>query len=203
MRQTPPPVELVAAPVLAGERYRGEPIYFSDVIVARDSPFAAFSDLRGHSWAYNDRASHSGYNLTRYELFRRGETRGFFSRVVGAGSHQRAIRMVAAGEIEGSAIDSQVLAVELREVPELAAKLRVIDAFGPSSIQPVLAATRLDAGLRTALRAALLDLHRDPAARNGLAYGFVERFVAVADARYDDIREMEAAATRTGFLEIR
>ena len=42
-----------------------------------------------------------------------GETRGFFSDVVEAGFHQEAIRMVARGEVDGSAIDSQVLEVEL------------------------------------------------------------------------------------------
>lgn len=203
MRQEPPPVELVAAPVLIGERYRGEPIYFSDVIVARDSPFGAFADLRGRSWAYNDRGSHSGYNLTRYELVKRGETAGYFSRVVEAGSHQRSMRLVAEGEVDGAAIDSQVLAVELREHPTLAERLRVVDTFGPSTIQPVLAATRLDPELRRAVGRVLLCLHEDPAARDALAYGFVERFVVVDDARYDDIREMLAAAERVGFLEIR
>lgn len=38
-RRVPAPVELLAAPVLRGLRYAGQPIYFSDVIVHRDSPF--------------------------------------------------------------------------------------------------------------------------------------------------------------------
>ena len=45
---------------------------------------------------------------------------GFFARVVEAGFHQRAIRLVAAGVVDAAAIDSQVLAVELRDHPELA-----------------------------------------------------------------------------------
>jgi phosphonate transport system substrate-binding protein len=67
-RAQPPPVTLLAAPVLAGARYGGRPIYYSDVIVRADSPFQRFSDLRGRRWAYNDRDSHSGYNITRYRL---------------------------------------------------------------------------------------------------------------------------------------
>jgi phosphonate transport system substrate-binding protein len=70
----------IAAPVLAGARYGGLPIYFSDVIVHRDSPFRSFLDLRGRSWAYNEPLSHSGYGITRYQLVRLGETRGFFGR---------------------------------------------------------------------------------------------------------------------------
>jgi ABC-type phosphate/phosphonate transport system substrate-binding protein len=36
-RQGIAPAEPIAAPVLQGERYRGKPIYYSDVIVHRDS----------------------------------------------------------------------------------------------------------------------------------------------------------------------
>jgi phosphonate transport system substrate-binding protein len=171
--------------------------------VARDSPAGSFADLRGRSWAYNDPDSHSGYNLTRYELVRRGEIRGYFSQVVRAGSHQNALRLVAEGGIDASAIDSQVLAIELRDHPDLAVRLRVIDFFGPSTIQPVVASTLLPATLRRKLREVLLQLHQDAGAGEGLAYGFVERFVEVDDARYDDIRRMLAAAEQAGFLEIR
>src|SRR5512136_2017151 len=73
-------IELVAAPVMRHPRYAGRPIYFSDVIVRRDSRYAAFADLRGAAWAYNEPNSQSGYNITRYHLARLGETRGYFGR---------------------------------------------------------------------------------------------------------------------------
>jgi hypothetical protein len=50
-RQGISPAVPSAAPVLAGERYAGRPIYFSDVIVHRRSPFLSFLDLRGRSRA--------------------------------------------------------------------------------------------------------------------------------------------------------
>ncbi|MCL4367944.1 MAG: PhnD/SsuA/transferrin family substrate-binding protein, partial [Actinobacteria bacterium] len=80
--------------MLQGERYQGRPIYFSDVIVRTDSPLGSFADLKGHSWSFNDRNSHSGYNVTRHRLVQMRETRGFFSCVVEAGSHQRSIGLV-------------------------------------------------------------------------------------------------------------
>ncbi len=202
-RQTPAPVELLAAPVIAGERYGGRPVYFSDVITHRSSPFRTFADLRGRSWAYNDLDSHSGYNLTRQYLVRLGETRGFFSRVVEAGFHQRAIELVATREIDAAAIDSQVLAIELRDQPGLGEEVRVIETLGPSSIQPVVAARHLSADLKAALRAVLLEMSINPAARTELARGFVERFVPVRDDDYDDIRGMLDAAENAGFLRIR
>jgi ABC-type phosphate/phosphonate transport system substrate-binding protein len=79
----------------------------------------------------------------------------------------------------------------------------VIECFGPSTIQPVVAARRLPPDLNAALRRVLLDLHNDPAAREGLARGLVERFVPVADADYDEIRAMRDAAIAAGITELR
>lgn len=203
MRRDPPSVELLAAPVLQGARYAHLPIYFSDVIVAAESPLMSFADLRGRSWSYNDVDSHSGYNVTRARLIELGETHGYFGRVVAAGSHQQSTRLVAAGEVDASAIDSQVLAVELREHPELAARLRVIDALGPSPIQPVVAARALPAEEKAAIRRLLLAMGDDPVERAQLDYGFVDRFVAVQDADYDPIRRMLGAAEAIGFMALR
>jgi phosphonate transport system substrate-binding protein len=203
MRRNPSPVELVAAPVLQGERYQDRPIYFSDVIVRADSPLGSFADLRGRSWSYNDRDSHSGYNVTRHHLVQMRETRGFFSRVVEAGSHQRSVQLVADGEVDASAIDSQVLAIELRDHPESASQLKIIDTLGPSTIQPVVAARHVPQEVRTSVQWVLFAMGDDPAARPSLDRGFVERFVGVTDSTYDDIRAMLAAAEAAGYLVIR
>lgn len=52
--QARPAVELLAAPVRQGPRYQDRPICFSDVVVDHDSKYAAFADLRGATWAFND-----------------------------------------------------------------------------------------------------------------------------------------------------
>ncbi len=202
-RQSPPPVDLLAAPVLQGDRYSGRPVYFSDVIVRRDSPYQTFADLRGCTWSYNDVDSHSGYNLTRYHLVKLGETGGYFGRVIAAGSHQNSIRLVYSGQVDASAIDSQVLAIELRDQPALTDQIRVIEALGPSTIQPVVAACQLPDSLKAEAQAVLLAMGSDSLARERLAHGFVEGFVPVVDADYDDIRAMLAAAEAIGFVEIK
>jgi phosphonate transport system substrate-binding protein len=197
------PIEPIAAPLLHGARYRGRPVYFSDVIVRRDSRFRSFADLRGRSWSYNEPYSHSGYGITCYHLVRLGETGGFFGRVVAAGWHERSIRLVHSGAVDASAVDSQVLTIALRDHPELAAGLRVIDSLGPSTIQPVAVASWLSATLKADLRAVLLEMAEDPTARRHLARGLVERFVAVSDASYDDLRQMRAACAAADFLSLR
>jgi len=193
----------VAAPVLQGARYEGRPIYFSDVIVHRDSPLRSFLDLRGRSWAYNEPLSHSGYGITRYHLAQLGETNGFFGRVVEAGFHQEAIRMVARGEIDAAAIDSQVLAIELRDHPDLPGQVRVVEALGPSTIQPVAVSRRVPMELRNAIRDVLLTMADDPGVRRRLDAGLVDRFVPVGPGSYDDIRMMVDACEAAGFAELR
>jgi phosphonate transport system substrate-binding protein len=198
----PRPVEPLAAPVLAGDRYGGRPVYYSDVVVHRDSPIACLEELRGCSWAYNEPASQSGHTVTLYSLVRMGARPGFFARVVEAGFHQRAIRLVAAGAVDAAAIDSQVLAVELRGHPRLADRLRVVDAFGPSTIQPVVAASRLPEQLKDEVRELLVELADDPTARPVLEYGVVDRFAAVDDAAYDDTRAMLTVIQAAGWTSL-
>jgi len=197
------PVVPIAAPVLEGPRYRGRPIYFSDVIVRHDSPYRSFADLRGRSWAYNEPHSQSGYGITRHFLSQCGETRGYFGKVVEAGWHEQSVRLVSSGAVDASAVDSHVLAVMLRDDPGLARRLRVIHVLGPSTIQPVVAARRLPPRVKAGLRRALVNLGDDPAARTMLARALVERFAPVHDANYDDIREMLRAVQRTDFMTLR
>jgi phosphonate transport system substrate-binding protein len=201
-QMNPSIIEALVAPVLLGERFQNRPIYFSDVIVHHDSPFQSFADLRGCSWAYNEPLSQSGYGITRYSLLTMGETKGYFSKIVQAGFHQKAIRMVCQRQIDASAIDVQVLAVEMQKHPQLSEKLRVIDSLGPSTIQPLAASTRLPISLKKEIQAVFSEIHQDETVRPYLQKGFIDRYVAVNDADYDDIRAMLLSCTKAEFLTL-
>ena len=193
-----PPFELLAAPVLSGSRYGGRPIYFSDVIVHAGSDIHSFEELRGRTWSFNEPHSHSGYSVTRAHLARIGEPRGFFNLVVEAGFHQRSIELVRERMVDGSAIDSQVLEIAMREDPALTESLRIVETLGPSTIQPVVASTTLPTSLRRDLRGILVDLGHTQEERSALRRGLVAGFEAVEDADYDDIRAMVADAEAAG-----
>lgn len=188
-----PSLQAIAAPVVHGDRYEDRPIYFSDVIVAANSPVTSFEDLRGCKWAFNDRDSHSGYLVTLYRLFEMGESAAFFGSWEQAGFHQRSIRMVADGTVDASAIDSHVLAIELREHPELASQIKVIDELGPSTIQPLVATGAVETPLRETVKEVVAALGHEQ-----LECGLVDRFAAVEDSSYDDIRGMFKAARSAG-----
>jgi phosphonate transport system substrate-binding protein len=191
------PTPLVA-PVLTGQRHRDRPVYFSDVIVPAASAARGFDDLRGGRWAYNERGSHSGYLITLHHLATAGEDSGFFREWVDAGSHRQAIEMIAAGEVEGAAIDSQVLAVALDQEPALAGKLRVIESLGPSTIQPLVASERVPEDAQRAIRQAVIRMGPGPGEREVMAAMHVARFVPIGDADYNDIRAMLATVEMAG-----
>jgi phosphonate transport system substrate-binding protein len=185
-------VELLAAPVLQGERYRQKPVYFSDVIVRSDSPYTCFDDLGGCTWAYNEATSHSGYNLVCSSLLERGKTLHYFGTMVKSGSHSRSLQLVLEGRADAAAIDSHVLDVALAQNKELALQLRVVTMLGPSSIPPVVVARSLDPDLKYQMREALLTMHDDPDMARALHEGRIDHFVAVTDGNYNDIRSIYA-----------
>src|SRR3989454_4809499 len=184
----------LAAPVLDEARYQDRPVYFSDVIVRRDSPFRSFDDLRGQSWAYNEAGSFSGCLLVRHHLLQMGETESFFGRVTFTGRHQESIRKVVEGAVDAAAIDSHVLGVERLRNPELVSQLRVIASFGPSTIPLVVATDGVPATLQARISGALCGLGGDPGSRRLLASGLIRRFTPIDDRPYDDIRQKLAAA---------
>lgn len=191
-----PRVTLLAAPVMAAARYADAPVYFSDVIVRRESPHRHLDDLRGATWAYNEPSSHSGYWVTRYELARRGMAAPHFGRVIEAGAHLTAIALVRGGAVDASAIDSTVLDLALESEPGLSDELRVIETWGPSPMPPLVASDRVPAARRRALAAAIATMHHHPAGRDALAVGLVSRFAHVTDADYDPIRRMARLGER-------
>ena len=111
--------------------------------------------------------------------------------------------MVRHGEVDGSAIDSHLLGVEMRNDPLLGDELRVIDVLGPSTIQPVTASRRLSRELCDQIREALIEIHLDARVRRELERCMIDRFVPVDARSYDDIRLMTAACQQAEFMSLR
>jgi phosphonate transport system substrate-binding protein len=195
-------IDLLAAPVMVGERYQNRPVYFSDVVVHRHSPFHTFADLRGASWAYNEPGSHSGYNVTGYHLSTLGETWSYFGRVMASGAHQTSLQMILDGQIDASAIDSTVLETEVQRTPGQASRIRIIETLGPSPIPPWVVARSLPQELRQRLRRLFLQMSLDPWGQAILAAGQISKFAPVTDQDYDVIRHMARQAATVSFPDL-
>ena len=188
--------EILAVPVPVGERYRGRPVYFSDIVVKNDSTYRSLFDLRGARWVYNEPRSHSGYNVVRAYLAEFAQNREFFGEAVESGAHTASLEMVLRGVADGAAIDSTVLEWYFAQGEERPERFRVIGTLGPSPIPPWVVSARVAEPLRAALRAALLRMGRSAHGRAILQTGRMERFVEAADGDYDPIRRMARAAAR-------
>jgi len=177
----PPPVELLGVlPVFDDERNLGRPVYFCDVVVRGDSPIQAFFGLEGGSWAYNDACSLSGYYSLLNKLAESGADESFFDSVFCSGSHLNSIEAVVQGAADAAAIDSNVLRIQLREVPGLREKLRIIESWGPFPIQPVVVSSALHPELKERLRAAFLATSEDERTQLTLKRFGLSRFVAAS-----------------------
>ena len=185
----------IVAPVMSASRYQDRPIYFSDVVVRRDSPFQTLADLRGASWAYNEPGSQSGYGVVCYALALQGETLKYFGRVIESGAHQASLQMILRREVDASAIDSTVLEQELNDDSDIEGRIRVIDTFGPSPIPPWVVSERVSPQMRGVLKEILTGMNSRPDGLAILKKARIARFAAVSDWDYDPIREM----ARIGF----
>src|SRR5262245_1997759 len=164
-------LDLLAAPVLRGARYGDRPVYFSDVVVRRDSSFTSFLDLRGATWAYNEPDSWSGCVALRAHIAARGETRNYCGRIVESGAHLRSLQMILDGAIDAAAIDSTVLELELARRPELAAQIRIVDTIGPNTLPPAVARREVSEAIKQQISDTLLQMHEDAAGAVILATG--------------------------------
>ena len=159
--------------------------------------------MRGAVFAYNQTVSFSGYVLPLHYLVQTGNTGGFFGQTVASGSHAASMDWVETGQADAAAIDSVVLEMELKQHPERAANLRVIESLGPAGMPPVITATHLDEAEHRRLTEALVTMHQHPTGQAILAQGGVRRFAPVSDRNYDDIRQMLRAIEEAGITELR
>lgn len=106
---TPSPLvlaeRLFGVRVLLTQVRRGQPTYYSAVVVREDSRFHTINDLQGGSIAWIDPTSTSGYVIPRYLLLQRGfNPARFFARQVFAGQHDAAVIAVQRGQIDAAAV---------------------------------------------------------------------------------------------------
>src|ERR1051326_5517218 len=187
-------IDLLAAPGMRNPRHAHSPLYYSDIVVHAGSDFRSFDDLRGATWAYNERGSHSGFNLIRYHLALKGTGAGYFARIVESGSHQDSLQMILERSIDATAIDSTVLEMAVTRNPSIADHFRTIDVLGPSPAPPWVIHRSVPQEVRDALQTGFLEMHKDPRGRRILESAGTLRFVRASDEDYDPIREMERAA---------
>lgn len=188
LRDAGAPIEAIAAAVPRGEP---GPQYFADLVVRDGLEASSASDLVGSRVGFNGHDSLSGFVLPYWALIPRGLAGPLYDDGIKTGSHRRSLARLVEGEIDAAAIDSTLLALEARANPAIAA-LRVLERLGPAPIPPVVL-LHGDPALAGRVREALVSLDRHEAGRRALELGLMRRYVEIADAAYDPVREMDSA----------
>ena len=179
-------MELLVAP-----QVNGRTVYYSYLIVPRDSPSSSYEDLRQGVFAFTDPISNSGHLVPAYYLSLFGETPDtFFSRYIYTHSHDNSIIAVANGLVDGAAVDSLVYEQLAVTNPELVSRTKIIARWGPYGIPPVVVNPALDPQLKEQLRNFFLNLHNSATGARILHSLGIDRFVIVEDNLYDSIRQM-------------
>ncbi len=186
-------MELLAAPVAYGA-----PVYYSYIIVPKKSPAVRLEDLRGTRFAFADPLSNSGKLVPTYMLARMGETpESFFKETVFTYGHDKSIKAVAEGLVDGAAVDSLIWEYANKTNPRYTRETRVLIKSPPYGTPPVVARPGLDPEWKKKVRDALLSAHEDPVGREILNGMMIERFIEIDDSAYDSIREMKEWVART------
>ncbi|RJQ15339.1 MAG: phosphate/phosphite/phosphonate ABC transporter substrate-binding protein [Nitrospiraceae bacterium] len=180
-------MELLAAPVAYGEA-----VYYSYIIVKKDSRINSFEELRGKRFAFTDPQSNSGKLFPTYMLSKMNETPDtFFRTYVFTQSHDKSIKAVAQGIVDGAAVDSLIWEYADRTNPVFTSKTRTIMKSPPHGIPPVVVGPGLDPETKEALRTVFLNAHTDKEGREILRHMMIDRFIPIDDSAYDSIREMK------------
>jgi phosphonate transport system substrate-binding protein len=179
-------MELLAMPLV-----NGKAVYYSYIIVHKESAFRRFEDLRGTVFAFADPKSNTGKLVPTYMLARMNETpESFFAHHIFTYGHDQSIRAVAERRVDGAAIDSLIWEYMLQRTPDLTKQIRIIAKSDPYGIPPVVVRPGLDPELKKRLKDILISASADPEGNDILKGMIIDRFVPGDDANYDSIRTM-------------
>jgi len=185
-------MELLVAP----QAY-GKTVYYSYIVVAKDSPLKSFSELRGKTFAFADPLSNTGKIVPEYMLAKMHETPDtFFKKYIYTYAHDKSIKAVAQGVVDGAAVDSLIWEYADHVDPKFTAKTKIIQRSPPYGIPPVVVRKGLSPALKQELRAAFLNAHLDEEGKMLLTKMMIDKFVVIDDSAYDSIREMKAWIAR-------
>jgi len=179
--------ELIAAPQSYGEK-----VYYSYIIVNKESPVADFDGLKGRSFAFVEENSNTGCIVPKYMLAKKGETADtFFSKYEYSGNHDKSIEMVANKTVDAAAVDHLIWEYFNAKNPKFTSQTKILLKSPPYGMPPVVTHPATDSQLKKRVQEILLNMHNDPAGKAILAQVYIDRFYLPEDKDYETVRDMK------------
>jgi phosphonate transport system substrate-binding protein len=180
-------LELLAAP-----RVKGKTEYYSYIIVKKESAIKKVEELKEKTFAFADPLSNTGHLAPRFMLSKMGESPdSFFKEYDFTYGHDKSIKAVALGVVDGAAVDSLIWEYLIKNASRHAENTRIIKVLGPYGIPPVVVNPKLNTKTKDKIRNILLSLHKDEAGKKILNGMSIDEFTLIDDSAYDSIRELK------------
>ncbi|HEX6266427.1 MAG TPA: PhnD/SsuA/transferrin family substrate-binding protein [Burkholderiales bacterium] len=155
--QRSPRPTLVAAPIPSPSRYKGKPLYFTDIAVRVDAPYQRLEDTFGGVVGFTLPDSMSGHVALRRHLASHGTN--LYKKVVsGLLNARQVIEALEERRIDVGPLDSYYYALLQAGDPAFASKVKIIAATRAAPIPPLVATATLDEAVLERLRASLLSV---------------------------------------------
>ncbi|MFO7274344.1 MAG: PhnD/SsuA/transferrin family substrate-binding protein [Bacillota bacterium] len=176
---------------LAVPEHQGEPTHRSLILVRRYSGLEEFSHLKGHTFAYTDPLSATGWLYPQWLVISLNEAvERFFDRTLFTATEDRALQALDQGLVDGAAVSSLIYDLAVARDPDLARRLCVIATSEPLGAPPVVVSPTVGSVLVEELQAVFLAMADDEEGRAVLESLGVDRFVRPDPAWYEPIRDM-------------
>ncbi|MEO8346303.1 MAG: PhnD/SsuA/transferrin family substrate-binding protein [Betaproteobacteria bacterium] len=200
-----PAPRILAAPVATPERYRGQPVYCTDIVVRADSSHRQLDDLFGGLFAYTTEDSQSGYQAPRRLLaaFANGHDGKLFASTVGPlVTPRRVVEAVLGGEADAGPLDSYFHDLLRRHEPALAAQLRVLVSTRMTPNPALVAAPTVPEEIARRLTDALRGVADAPELATVRADLLLQGFTAVEAEAYASLGDAARRVDATGYTRI-
>ncbi|MEJ2155688.1 MAG: phosphate/phosphite/phosphonate ABC transporter substrate-binding protein [Desulfobacteraceae bacterium] len=183
---------------LATPMIRGEPYYYSYLIVHKDSPFQSLTDLKGFVFAYTDPESNTGALVPNYWLVQINASPTFFKNITYTYSHDNSIMAVAKGLVDGAAVDGHLWEFYRRHNPFYTRQTRIIKKSQPFGSPPLVVSKFLAGDVKAEIKDVVLSMHRKPQGKKILDELMIDRFVPVEEKWYQPVRQMYTQVALAG-----
>ena len=178
-------IRIIAQSIISGSAF-----YTGVIIVRKDSGITSLADLKGKRFAFVDPKSASGYVYPRAMLIEKGvNPDAFFASTAFAGTHDKVIRAVLAGDADAGAIFEDALRIEQGkgQPTEL---LTVVASTEPIPHDAIAVRADLDPELTAKIQKALTTMTESPAGRAVIARSTkkLSGHVVSDDGKFDVVR---------------
>jgi len=180
-------VRLLVAPVINEQTY-----YQAYIITQKNSNVNSFEELEGHSFAYTDPLSNTGYLYPRKHLYNLGTNENiFFSKTIFTNGHDISIQMVNRGIIDASSVHGLIFDYISSVYPERVDNIKIIEKSALFGMPPVVTPLTLKDKCFKRYKDIFLSIHEDSAGMEILSKLKIEKFVTVNDTIYDNVRKLK------------